>query len=143
MKKEVPKVYVGMVADLLHVGHINILITAHAKGDVTVGLLTDDCVETYKRRPIQKWKDRKDIISAIRYVKDVIPQPTLDYTDNLLMLKPKYVVHGNDWKTGPQQKTREKEVLQAPNTVPGIILYSIIDLFLYEELPSRASTNLW
>ena len=121
MKKEVPKVYVGMVADLLHVGHINILITAHAKGDVTVGLLTDDCVETYKRRPIQKWKDRKDIISAIRYVKDVITQPTLAYTDNLLMLKPKYVVHGNDWKTGPQQKTREK-VIETISQWDGILI---------------------
>jgi len=121
MKKEVPKVYVGMVADLLHIGRINILITAHAKGDVTVGLLTDDCVETYKRRPIQKWKDRKDIISAIRYVKDVIPQPTLDYTDNLLMLKPKYVVHGNDWKTGPQQKTREK-VIETISQWDGILI---------------------
>lgn len=121
MKKEVPKVYVGMVADLLHIGHINILITAYAKGDVTVGLLTDDCVETYKRRPIQNWKDRKDIISAIRYVKDVIPQSTLDYTDNLLMLKPKYVVHGNDWKTGPQQKTREK-VIETISQWEGILI---------------------
>ena len=54
-----PSVYVGMVCDLLHEGHINILTIAHAKGDVTVGLLTDEAVESYKRRPIQAWKDRK------------------------------------------------------------------------------------
>ena len=43
-----PSVYVGMVCDLLHEGHINILEIAHAKGDVTVGLLTDEAVESYK-----------------------------------------------------------------------------------------------
>ena len=102
-----PSVYVGMVCDLLHEGHINILTIAHAKGDVTVGLLTDEAVESYKRRPIQAWKDRKTIVSAIRYVKDVIPQPTLDYTENLRTLKPDFVVHGNDWVTGPQASARQ------------------------------------
>ena len=102
-----PSVYVGMVCDLLHEGHINILEIAYAKGDVTVGLLTDEAVESYKRRPIQAWKDRKTIVSAIRYVKDVIPQPTLDYTENLRALKPDFVVHGNDWVTGPQASARQ------------------------------------
>ena len=49
----------------------------------------------------------RSIVSAIRYVKDVIPQPTLDYTENLRMLKPDFVVHGNDWVTGPQASVRK------------------------------------
>ena len=104
------KVYVGMVADILHHGHINILVIAHSKGDVTVGLLTDEAVSTYKRTPIVPFKHRKEVISSIRYVKDVVPQNTLDYTENLLLLKPDIVVHGSDWRTGSQQKTRKKVI---------------------------------
>ena len=104
------KVYVGMVADILHHGHINILVIAHSKGDVTVGLLTDEAVSSYKRTPVVPYKNRKEVISSVRYVKDVIPQNTLDYTENLLSLKPDIVVHGSDWRTGPQQKTRKKVI---------------------------------
>ena len=104
------KVYVGMVADILHHGHINILVIAHSKGDVTVGLLTDEAVSTYKRTPVIPYKNRKEVISSIRYVKDVIPQNTLDYTENLLLLKPDIVVHGSDWRIGTQQKTRKKVI---------------------------------
>ena len=104
------KVYVGMVADILHHGHINILVIAHSKGDVTVGLLTDEAVSSYKRTPVVPYKNRKEVISSIRYVKDVIPQNTLDYTENLLLLKPDIVVHGSDWRIGTQQKTRKKVI---------------------------------
>ena len=48
-----------MVADLLHEGHINILKYASSLGDVMVGLLTDECVGEYKRRPVQSWENRK------------------------------------------------------------------------------------
>tara|TARA_B100000287_G_scaffold89139_1_gene81568 strand:+ start:1770 stop:2210 length:441 start_codon:yes stop_codon:yes gene_type:complete len=130
------KVYVGMVADILHHGHINILVIAHSKGDVTVGLLTDEAVSTYKRTPIVPFKHRKEVISSIRYVKDVVPQNTLDYTENLLLLKPDIVVHGSDWRTGSQQKTRKKVIdtlsewggmLVEPDYTRGISTSDIIE----------------
>ena len=65
-------VYVGMVVDLLHEGHINILKYASSLGDVMVGLLTDECVEMYKRRPIQSWENRKIVVESIKYVSDKI-----------------------------------------------------------------------
>ena len=118
-------VYVGMVADLLHEGHINILLYAsevatESLGLVVVGLLTDDCVEGYKRRPIQSWENRKTVVSAIRYVDMVVPQPTLSYKDNLLKYRPKFVVHGDDWKTGPQSKARQ-EVIDTLKEWDGIL----------------------
>ena len=130
------KVYVGMVADILHHGHINILVIAHSKGDVTVGLLTDEAVSTYKRTPIVPFKHRKEVISSIRYVKDVVPQNTLDYTENLLLLKPDIVIHGSDWRTGSQQKTRKKVIdtlsewggmLVEPDYTRGISTSDIIE----------------
>jgi phosphoenolpyruvate phosphomutase len=56
------------------------------------------------------FEQRKTIIEAIKGVEEVVPQETLDYTDNLKKIKPDYVVHGDDWKTGIQQKTRNKVI---------------------------------
>jgi phosphoenolpyruvate phosphomutase len=104
------KVYVGLSADIIHEGHINILKKANSFGDVTVGLLTDDAISSYKNIPYLDYKRRKIIIQNIQYVKKVIPQNTLDYVSNLKLLKPDFVVHGNDWKTGVQKKTRDRVI---------------------------------
>ncbi len=104
------KVYVGMSADLVHPGHINILKEAAKLGEVTVGLLTDKAIASYKRLPYMTYKQRKDVIENIKGVVDVIPQKTLDYRPNLEQLKPDIVVHGSDWKEGIQSKTREQVI---------------------------------
>ena len=44
------------------------------------------------------------VISSIKGVDKVIRQNTLDYTNNLRKIKPKFVVHGDDWKKGYNQK---------------------------------------
>ena len=134
-------VYVGMVADLLHEGHINILLYAsevatESLGLVVVGLLTDDCVEGYKSRPIQSWENRKTVVSAISYVDSVVPQPTLSYKNNLLQYKPHYVVHGDDWREGPQQSTRDEVIqtlqiwngeLREPSYTPNVSTTDLIE----------------
>ena len=111
---KVPKVYVGMVCDLLHEGHLNIISTAYELvqpyGQVIVGLLTDEAVKSYKRTPIMNWESRFKIVSALSKVSQVIPQTTLDYTNNLKEIKPEYVVHGDDWKHGPQKHARQKVI---------------------------------
>jgi len=104
------KVYVALSADLLHPGHLNIINEARKLGDVTVGLLTDKAIASYKRLPFLDYNQRKIVVENIKGVEVVIPQETLDYTDNLRKIMPDYVVHGDDWKTGIQQKTREKVI---------------------------------
>ena len=101
------KVYVGLAVDIIHDGHINILKTAHKYGDVIVGLLTDEAIASYKNIPHLDFKRRKIIIENIKYVKKVVPQKTLDYVPNLKIIKPDFVVHGDDWKKGIQKKTRD------------------------------------
>lgn len=108
MKKKI--VYVGMSADILHKGHINILKTANKYGDVCVGLLTDQAIASYKNIPYLDYEKRKIVLKNIKYVKKVIPQKSLDYKENLIKIKPDYVVHGDDWKTGVQKKTRERVI---------------------------------
>ena len=105
-------VYVGLSADILHEGHINILKIASSYGDVVVGLLTDEAIASYKNIPYLNFRQRKVVLENLRYVKKVIPQQTLDYVDNLNIVRPNYVVHGDDWKTGIQKKTRDR-VLKA------------------------------
>lgn len=108
MKKEI--VYVGLAADILHEGHINILNIARNYGTVVVGLLTDEAIVTYKKLPFLNYSQRETVVKNLNMVDRVIPQKTLDYSFNLKKIKPKYVVHGNDWKIGVQQKIREKVI---------------------------------
>ncbi len=109
-KNKNKKVYVGLSADILHEGHINILKIANSYGDVIVGLLTDEAIASYKNIPYLDFKKRKIVIENMKYVKKVIPQKTLDYVENLILIKPDFVVHGDDWKTGVQKKTRGRVI---------------------------------
>ena len=99
-----------MSADVIHEGHINILKVANKLGDVIVGLLTDKAIASYKNIPYLNFRRRKIIIQNIKYVKKVISQDTLDYVKNIQIIKPDYVVHGDDWKSGVQKKTRDRVV---------------------------------
>lgn len=104
------KVYVGMIADLLHPGHINVLKEAAKLGDVIVGLYTDQAVGSYTQIPYLDYEKRKIIIENMAMVKEVVPQDTHSYRTNLLRLKPDFVVHGDDWKTGYEKKIRDEVV---------------------------------
>lgn len=120
-------VYVGMAADLIHPGHINVLKKANQLGEVTVGLLSDEAIASYKRVPYMSWDDRRQVVENLSLVHNVVLQKTLDYGDNILSLKPDYLVHGDDWKKGVQQDTRTKvieylssyggELVEVPYTV--------------------------
>lgn len=103
-------VYLAMSADIIHIGHLNIIKEAARHGNLTVGVLTDKAIASYKRLPFLTYETRSKTIESIKGVRAVISQDTLDYTHNLLKLKPDYVVHGDDWKTGVQSRVREKVI---------------------------------
>lgn len=99
-----------MSADLIHPGHLNVIKEAARLGKVTIGLLTDKAIASYKRLPYLEYEQRKQIVEAIKGVSEVIPQETLDYRPNLEKLKPDFVVHGDDWKEGVQSQTRQQVI---------------------------------
>ncbi len=107
MKKQV---YIAMSTDVLHEGHINIINEGAKLGEVTIGLLTDEAIATYKRLPLLDYDARKKIIENIKGVSKVVKQSELDYTKNLKKYKPDIVLHGDDWKTGVQSLVREKVI---------------------------------
>ena len=107
MKK---KVYVSLSADILHSGHINILKKASKLGDVIVGLMTDEAISEYKKIPLLNYNQRKIVVESLNMVKNVIPQNVKDYRPNLIKLKPDYVVHGDDWKSGLLKESRDQVI---------------------------------
>ena len=106
MKKQV---YVCLAADILHEGHINILKKASKHGDVTVGLMTDNAINKFKKIPFLNYEQRVVVVKNLSMVKKVIPQQTMDYRPNLRLLKPHYVVHGDIWK--PALKKHRQEII--------------------------------
>ncbi len=110
VKNKRKKIYVGLSADILHEGHINILKKAKSLGHVTVGLLTDEAITTYKKLPHLTFHQREIVLKNIKMVDKVVPQTTLDYRPNLIKYKPDLVVHGDDWKSGIQKETRKQVI---------------------------------
>jgi phosphoenolpyruvate phosphomutase len=110
MTKKSKRVYVAMSADLLHHGHINILSHAASLGEVVVGLLTDKAIATYKRLPFLSYDQRYQILLNMKGVIEIIPQDSMDYEENLRKVKPDFVVHGDDWRTGIQKPYRDKVI---------------------------------
>ena len=105
------KVYVSLIADLLHAGHINILKEAALYGEVTVGLLTSVAINELNDTAYLKYKQRKEVIESLSMVSNVIPQENASYKENLIKLKPNYVVHGDDWIECPKQSKYRQEVI--------------------------------
>lgn len=103
-------VYLSMSTDLIHGGHIKMIEKAAELGELTVGVLTDKVVASYKRFPLLTYEERAKIIANIRGVAKVIPQDTLSYKKNLETLKPDYLVHGDNWKEGFQKAIRAEAI---------------------------------
>ena len=104
------KVYVSLIADLLHAGHINVLERASRYGNVTVGLLTSTAINELNDTAYLKYQQRADVINSLKMVTRVVPQDGASYKENLMRLKPDFVVHGDDWKEGEQSKYRQEVI---------------------------------
>jgi phosphoenolpyruvate phosphomutase / 2-hydroxyethylphosphonate cytidylyltransferase len=109
-KKKNATVYVSLIADLLHAGHINILNEASKYGEVTVGLLTSTAIHELNDTAYLKYQQRLEVIKNLRMVSNVVPQEDASYKKNLLKIKPDFVVHGDDWVDGKQSKYRTEVI---------------------------------
>jgi phosphoenolpyruvate phosphomutase / 2-hydroxyethylphosphonate cytidylyltransferase len=101
-------VYLAMSVDIVHTGHINIIQKASKLGSLVVGVLSDSAIASYKRLPSMSYEHRKNIIENIKGVDKVVIQETTSYENNIKLLKPNYVVHGDDWREGVLKGTREE-----------------------------------
>ena len=92
------RVYVDMVGDLFHAGHVELLRAARRHGDhVIVGVLSDETAAVYKRTPIMTLAERVAVVEACRYVDEVIPDAPFEVdADFLVEHDITTVVHGDD-----------------------------------------------
>lgn len=101
-------VFVSMSTDIIHGGHINIIEKASALGELTVGVLTDEAVASFKRYPLLNYEERARIIGNIRGVAKVVSQKTVSYKEILAELKPDIVVHGDNWRSNNLRPVRDE-----------------------------------
>jgi cytidyltransferase-like protein len=93
------RVYVDMVADLFHPGHVEFLRKAKTFGStLVVGIHSDDTVESYKRRPLMTMAERMAVVAGCRYVDEVIADAPLVVDEAWLKThRVDLVVHGDDF----------------------------------------------
>ena len=104
-------VYMAVSSEFVHPGILNVLAKGCELGEVTVGILTDEVIAAYKRMPLLDFETRTQVFDSVKGVSAVVAQTTMSYRDNLLALKPDYVLHGDDWRSGVQSNIR-KEVVE-------------------------------
>lgn len=115
------KVYLGMIADIMHPGLINIINEGAKYGDLMVGLFTDKAIATHKRLPYLTYEQRETVVKSINGVKEVVPQDDWSYVPNLMKYKPDYIIHGDDWKEGPAKYLRD-EVYKVMESLGGEVI---------------------
>lgn len=93
------RVYADITGDLLHSGHIEFFKKAKEFGNyLIIGVLSDEDVASYKRRPIMNMYERAELIGACKFVDEVIIAPPLCASKEwLLEHKIDFVVHGDDF----------------------------------------------
>jgi len=99
-------VYVDMVGDLFHAGHVALLQAAREHGDeLVVGVLSDEAAAVYKRRPIMTLAERVAVVGACRYVDEVVAAAPLRLTRAFLDThRIAVVVHGDDLSPGAAEE---------------------------------------
>lgn len=101
------KVFLSVGAEFIHGGHISIIEKAAELGELTVGVLSDEAIMSYRGFPILTFEERCKVISHIKGVAKVIKKETLSYDRVISQLKPDIVVHGNQWRGKGREKLLE------------------------------------
>lgn len=103
-------VYTCFCTDIIHEGHLNIIDQAHKYGKVVVGALSDAALIRYNKFPTVSLKDRVKLYESLDGVDEVVVQDSVMYDDIINELHPDYVVHGDNWKEGPEATIRENVI---------------------------------
>ena len=92
--------YTTGVFDMFHIGHLNILRKAKAQcNHLIVGVTLDEVVQQYKdKTPVIPFEERMQIVGAIKYVDEVVPQVSMDKMEAWKRLHFDVMFHGNDWQ---------------------------------------------
>ena len=104
------QIYTCFCTDVIHEGHLNIINKALEYGELTVGVLSDKAMICYNRFPTITMQERIDMVKDIPGVSHVIVQNEVMYDEIVNELKPDYVIHGDNWKSGPEAAIRDNVI---------------------------------
>ena len=104
--------------DLFHYGHIRLLQRARRLGDyLIVALSTDEFNAGKGKKSIMSFEERKEILEAIRYVDEVIPETSWDQKVlDVVEKKVDMFVMGDDWEGEFDFLKEYCEVVYLPRT---------------------------
>lgn len=107
-------VYTCFCTDVIHEGHLNIIEEAKKRGKVIVGCLSDEAMIRYNKFPTISQEERIKLYNSIDGVDEVVVQNNMLYDDVIALVHPDYVLHGDNWKEGPEKAIRDHvaELLQ-------------------------------
>lgn len=114
-------IYTCFCTDMIHEGHLNILREAQRYGKVVVGALSDEALIRYNRFPTISFAERVQLYQALPGVAEVVVQDDFLYDQVLAELRPDYVIHGDNWKSGPMEAIR-RNVLAALEAYGGELI---------------------
>jgi len=100
-------VYTCFCTDVIHEGHINILSEAKKLGRVVVGILSDSAMIRFNRFPTIDFDKRIKIVEDLGIADEIVIQDDIMYDKIIEKIHPDYVVHGDNWKTGPMKAIRD------------------------------------
>lgn len=135
-------VYMCFSTDVIHSGHIAIIKKAARLGKLTIGVLSDEAVVSYKRFPMLPFEERKTMFENIAGVHNVVEQKTLSYKENLEKYKPDIVVHGDDWVSGFQKPIRDEVTCVLASYGGKLVEYPYSADEKYKELENRSRSEL-
>lgn len=141
-KIESRTVYMSFSTDILHSGHFSIIKKAARLGKLTVGVVSDEAICSFKRYPLVPYEERKAMFENISGVSRVVEQKALSYKENLLSLKPDIVVHGDNWTEGFQKPIRDEVISILQQYGGKLIEFPYSNDRKYSELEKRAGAEL-
>lgn len=115
------KVFVSMIADLVHVGHLRLLEKASNYGEVIVGVKSEDACIKLNDKPLMSIEHRKKVLESISHVSEVIEQNEDTYTSILDEVRPDIIIHGDNWVSGSLKIYRDEVVKWTKNNDAELI----------------------
>ena len=127
-------IYVDMVADMLHYGHLNYLtqiydnLIKNTNNKLYLGIHNDNVAQFYKRKPILTMNERINILSYFPLIDKIIPNAPINVDEEYIIL------HKIDFICMPNNRTDEEIKLMYEYAQKN----NMIKIFNYTESISRS-----
>lgn len=131
-------VYTCFCTDIIHEGHLNLIRAARQYGELVVGVLCDAEMVRYNRFPTTTLEERIHQLEVLPEVSRVIVQDAIMYDKVLAELRPDYVIHGDNWRGGPESAIRQ-------NVIENLAAYGgqLIEVpYTYNEAVKKADDRV-